>query len=105
MKDARSPSHPALLAHVVELIAKVPMEYRDTKGDLYEYMLSKIATTGQFRTPRNQLMVELMRPQPKDVVYDSAAVANGQSKPDLPNPSNARHQSKCTAQVASAFGS
>jgi hypothetical protein len=35
------------LAKVVDLIAEVPMEDRDTKGDLYEYMLSKIATAGQ----------------------------------------------------------
>jgi type I restriction enzyme M protein len=55
MKDARfTIPTPALLAKVVDLIAEVPMEDRDTKGDLYEYMLSKIATAGQngqFRTP------------------------------------------------------
>jgi type I restriction enzyme M protein len=55
---------PALLAKVVDLLAQVPMENRDTKGDLYEYMLSKIASAGQngqFRTPRHiiRLMVEL----------------------------------------------
>lgn len=47
---------PALLAKVVDLIDDVPMEKRDTKGDLYEYMLGKIATAGQngqFRTPRH----------------------------------------------------
>ena len=45
---------PALLAKVIDMIDKVPMEDRDTKGDLYEYMLGKIATAGQngqFRTP------------------------------------------------------
>ena len=57
MKDARFtiPS-PALLAKVVDLLDQVPMEDRDTKGDLYEYMLGKIATAcqnGQFRTPRS----------------------------------------------------
>ena len=56
MKDARfTIQTPALLAKVVDLIAAVPMEDRDTKGDLYEYMLAKIATAGQngqFRTPR-----------------------------------------------------
>jgi len=44
----------ALLTKVVDMIDKVPMEDRDTKGDLYEYMLGKIATAGQngqFRTP------------------------------------------------------
>src|SRR3954471_21766404 len=66
MKDARfTIPTPALLAKVVDLIDNVPMEDRDTKGDLYEYMLSKIASAGQngqFRTPRHiiQLMVELL---------------------------------------------
>lgn len=69
---------PALLAKVVDMIDKVPMEDRDTKGDLYEYMLGKIATAGQngqFRTPRHiiQLMVELMEPKPTDLVVDPAA--------------------------------
>jgi len=68
----------ALLAKVVDMIDQVPMEERDTKGDLYEYMLGKIATAGQngqFRTPRHiiQLMVELMAPTPKDLVVDPAA--------------------------------
>ena len=56
---------------------EVPMIDRDTKGDVYEYMLSKIATSGkngQFRTPRRiiQLMVEMTSPQPKDVICDPA---------------------------------
>ena len=79
MKDARFtiPSA-ALLAKVVDLISQVPMEDRDTKGDLYEYMLSKIAsagTNGQFRTPRHiiQLMVEMTAPTPKDVICDPAS--------------------------------
>jgi type I restriction enzyme M protein len=68
---------PALLAKVVDMIDKVPMEDRDTKGDLYEYMLGKIATAGQngqFRTPRHiiRLMVEMVEPTPKDVVCDPA---------------------------------
>src|SRR6202022_2682656 len=78
MKGARFtiPS-PALLVKVVDLIDKLPMEDRDTKGDLYEYMLSKIATAGQngqFRTPRHiiALMVDMMAPGPKDVVCDPA---------------------------------
>ena len=45
MKGARfTIPTPALLAKVVDLLADIPMEDRDTKGDLYEYMLSKIAT-------------------------------------------------------------
>src|ERR1700730_13539238 len=68
---------PALLAKVVDMIDKVPMEDRDTKGDLYEYMLSKIASAGQngqFRTPRHiiALMVEMTAPGPKDVICDPA---------------------------------
>lgn len=44
MKDARfTIPTPALLAKVVDLIANIPMDDRDTKGDLYEYMLSKIS--------------------------------------------------------------
>jgi len=72
MKDARFTIPKAsLLAQVVDLIDKVPMEDRDTKGDLYEYMLGKIASAGQngqFRTPRHiiQLMVELMKPTAAD---------------------------------------
>jgi type I restriction enzyme M protein len=68
---------PALLAKVVDMIDKVPMEDRDTKGDLYEYMLGKIASAGQngqFRTPRHiiRLMVEMVEPKPTDVVCDPA---------------------------------
>lgn len=68
----------ALLAKVVDLIKELPMDRRDTKGDLYEYMLAKIATAGQngqFRTPRHiiRLMVEMTAPTPTDVVCDPAA--------------------------------
>ncbi len=68
---------PALLSKVVDQIDQVPMEGRDTKGDIYEYMLGKIASAGQngqFRTPRHviQLMVELTAPTPKDVICDPA---------------------------------
>lgn len=79
MQDARfTIPTPALLARVVDLIDHVPMEDRDTKGDLYEYMLGKIATAGQngqFRTPRHiiQLMVEMTAPTPEDVICDPAA--------------------------------
>ncbi len=79
MKDARfTIPTPALLAKVVDLLAAVPMEDRDTKGDLYEYMLGKIASAGQngqFRTPRHiiQLMVELTAPTAKDIICDPAS--------------------------------
>lgn len=78
MKDARfTVPNAGLLARVVDLIDKIPMEDRDTKGDLYKYMLSKIATAGQngqFRTPRHiiRLMVEIVTPSPKDIICDPA---------------------------------
>jgi type I restriction enzyme M protein len=83
MKDARfTIPTPALLDKVVNLLAEVPMEDRDTKGDLYEYMLGKIASAGQngqFRTPRHiiQLMVELTKPQPTDLICDPACGTAG----------------------------
>jgi type I restriction enzyme M protein len=83
MKDARfTIPTPALLAKVVDLLDHVPMEDRDTKGDLYEYMLGKIATAGtngQFRTPRHiiQLMVEMTAPGPKDIICDPACGTAG----------------------------
>lgn len=78
MKDARfTIPTPALLAKVVDMLDHVPMDDRDTKGDLYEYMLGKIATAGQngqFRTPRHiiRLMVEMMEPTATDVICDPA---------------------------------
>jgi type I restriction enzyme M protein len=83
MKDARFTIPTAgLLAKVVDLLDNVPMEDRDTKGDLYEYMLGKIATAGQngqFRTPRHiiRLMVELTAPQPTDLICDPACGTAG----------------------------
>ena len=79
MKDARLGfSNPNLLAKVVQMLDDIPMDDRDTKGDVYEYMLGKIARAGQngqFRTPRHiiQLMVHLMAPQPTDTICDPAA--------------------------------
>jgi type I restriction enzyme M protein len=83
MKGARfTIPNPGLLAKVVDMIDKIPMEDRDTKGDLYEYMLSKIATAGQngqFRTPRHiiRLMVEMVAPQPRESVCDPACGTAG----------------------------
>ncbi len=79
MRDARfTIPTAALLAKVVDMVDKVPMEDRDTKGDLYEYMLGKIASAGQngqFRTPRHiiRLMVEMTAPQPDDTICDPAS--------------------------------
>lgn len=54
----------------------------DTQGDVYEYLLSKIATAGlngQFRTPRHiiRMMVELMQPKPSDTICDPACGTSG----------------------------
>jgi type I restriction enzyme M protein len=83
MKDARfTIPTAALLAKVVDLLDQLPLEGRDTKGDVYEYMLSKIASAGQngqFRTPRHiiRLMVEMTAPGPKDVICDPACGTAG----------------------------
>lgn len=83
MKDARfTIPTPALLTRVVDLLAEIPMDGRDTKGDIYEYMLGKLATSGtngQFRTARHiiQLMVALQRPRPDDVIIDPAVGTAG----------------------------
>lgn len=79
MKDARlGIPTPALLAKAVEKLDAVRMDDRDTKGDVYEYMLGKIASAGQngqFRTPRHiiGLMVELTKPTPTDIICDPAS--------------------------------
>ncbi|MBB5336260.1 class I SAM-dependent DNA methyltransferase [Pectinatus brassicae] len=54
----------------------------DIRGDVYEYLLSKIAQSGrngQFRTPRHiiRMMVELMRPQADDIICDPACGTSG----------------------------
>ena len=66
-----------MLAKIVEGIDNLPLDDRDVQGDLYEYLLSKISTSGtngQFRTPRHiiQMMVELMKPTPEDIIIDPA---------------------------------
>jgi len=73
---------PKLLDRVVQQIDKLPLQNRDTKGDLYEYMLGKIAeagTNGQFRTPRHiiRMMVELMQPKKEDTICDPACGTAG----------------------------
>jgi type I restriction enzyme M protein len=73
---------PRVLANVVDKLDGIDMVDRDTKGDLYEYMLGKIASAGQngqFRTPRHiiSMMVEMMAPTPKDVICDPACGTAG----------------------------
>lgn len=83
MKDARfTIPTPALLSRVVDMVDGLPMNDRDTNGDLYEYLLGKIASAGvngQFRTPRHiiRLMVELMAPTPQDEIVDPACGTAG----------------------------
>lgn len=71
-----------LLNKAVAAISELPLEQGDTKGDLYEYLLSKLATAGiagQFRTPRHiiRAMVEIVDPKPTDTVCDPAAGTAG----------------------------
>ena len=83
MKDARfTIPTPALLSKVVDLLNDIPMEDVDAKGDIYEYMLSKLATSGQngqFRTSRHiiKLMVDMTAPTPGDRIIDPAAGTAG----------------------------
>lgn len=100
-----------VLDKVVNLIDKIPMDDRDTKGDLYEYMLSKLqssGTNGQFRTPRHiiQMMVEMTQPKldgnKSDIICDPASGTCGflmaseeyvrkQFENELMKPENSEH--------------
>lgn len=79
MKDARlTIPNAGMLQRVADRLDKVPMENRDTKGDVYEYLLAKIAAAGQngqFRTPRHiiELMVHMRAPKPGDTIVDPAS--------------------------------
>ena len=83
MKDALFMMPTArVLANVVDQLDNIDMVDSDTKGDLYEYMLGKIATAGQngqFRTPRHiiKLMVDMTAPTPNDVICDPACGTAG----------------------------
>ena len=76
MKDARlAIDKPSLLVKAIGMIDELPLDAGDTKGDLYEYLLSKLSTAGingQFRTPRHiiKLMVQLLAPQADETVAD-----------------------------------
>lgn len=78
MKDAMFQiQKPSTLAKVVDSLDNLPTSDRDTAGDIYEYVLSKLSTSGtngQFRTPRHiiKMMVELMKPAPEDKIIDPA---------------------------------
>ena len=83
MKDAQLLiQKPSLLVVAVNTINTLPLTAGDTKGDLYEYMLSKLTTAGiagQFRTPRHVIakMVEMLAPRPDEVIGDPACGTAG----------------------------
>lgn len=83
MKDAQLMiQKPSLLVSAVNMIEALPLTEGDTKGDLYEYLLSKLTTAGingQFRTPRHiiRLMVALLDPKPTETISDPACGTGG----------------------------
>ena len=78
---------PLLLDKIVTAMDEIydqmsQLKKSDTRGDVYEYLLSKLATAGvngQFRTPRHiiKMMVELMDPEPDDIICDPACGTSG----------------------------
>ena len=77
---------PGLLSKIIDgtdgLNIQEAAEGGDSKGDLYEYLLSKVATAGtngQFRTPRHiiRMMVEMVKPNPSDTIIDPAMGSAG----------------------------
>lgn len=73
---------PKLLDRVVQMIDTLKIDDRDSKGDVYEYLLSKLATAGingQFRTPKHiiRMMVDLLQPKTDELVCDPAAGTAG----------------------------
>ena len=74
--------NPRTLVKIVDGVDQLDMNNRDTMGDVYEYILSKMAASGnngQFRTPRHiiRMMVELMQPTLKDTICDPAMGSAG----------------------------
>lgn len=78
---------PLMLEKVVTGMDKIytqasELKTSDVRGDIYEYLLSKIATAGvngQFRTPRHiiKMMVELMKPRADEIICDPACGTSG----------------------------
>ena len=71
-----------LLEKIVTAMDEIEWKNKDIRGDVYEYLLSKIATAGtngQFRTPRHiiRMMVELLAPKPTDTICDPACGTSG----------------------------
>lgn len=70
------------LTKIVDGVDALDMNDRDAMGDVYEYILGKMAasgTNGQFRTPRHiiRMIVEMMEPTPKDYICDPAMGSAG----------------------------
>lgn len=72
----------SVLVSAVEMVEALPLTQSDVKGDIYEYLLSKLTTAGingQFRTPRHIIdaMIELIAPQPTESICDPACGTAG----------------------------
>lgn len=72
----------SVLVSAIEMVDALPLTQSDVKGDIYEYLLSKLTTAGingQFRTPRHIIdaMIELIAPQPTETVCDPACGTAG----------------------------
>jgi type I restriction enzyme M protein len=72
----------SVLTAALEMVDGLPLNDSDVKGDIYEYLLSKLTTAGingQFRTPRHIIdaMIELVDPQPDDTVCDPSCGTAG----------------------------
>ncbi len=73
---------PSLLYKAMKMVDELPLVHSDAKGDLYEFLLSKLTTAGingQFRTPRHiiDMMVELLDPKSTDTIADPACGTGG----------------------------
>jgi type I restriction enzyme M protein len=73
---------PRVLVKVIDGLDALDLNNKDIMGDVYEYLLAKIAssgTNGQFRTPRHiiRMMVDLMKPTLNDVIADPAMGSAG----------------------------
>ncbi len=73
---------PDLLVSAIEMVDNLPLNQSDIKGDIYEYLLSKLTTAGingQFRTPRHiiDFMIDVMALQPTDTVCDPSCGTAG----------------------------
>ena len=116
MRDARfTIPTAALLSKVVDMLDDIPMADRDTNGDLYEYLLSKLASAGvngQFRTPRHiiELMVKMTAPQPSDEICDPFIMRNVHVSRDSDRGTSAsarrapRRPSTTRSRPSTAFG-